>query len=224
MKNYHIIIFDLDGTLTDSQDGIIKSIQYALSRFYIEENETEKLRKFIGPPLRDSFKRHFGFDDEMAEKAVEYYREYFGDKGIYENRLYGNIPELIQDLKCHEKRLLIASTKASFYMEKVLRHFSLDGYFESAVGSNMDGTMSNKGDIIRKALQSINYDSGDSIVMVGDRGLDIEGAKKNRIDSIAVTYGYGSIDELNEAGPDFIVENVNELGRLLIPAGHDKII
>lgn len=216
MKSYDIIIFDLDGTITDSQEGIINSIHHSLARFHIEENDREKLKKFIGPPLRDSYKKHFGFDDVMADRAIGLYREYYGTKGIYENALYGNILDLIRDLHGRGKRLLMASTKASFYMEKILEHFSIAPYFEAAAGSNMDGTLTAKAELIQAALSRISYDLGAAIVMVGDRELDIAGAKKNGIDSIAVTYGYGTWEELEEANPDFIVASVEELRELLI--------
>lgn len=215
-KVYDVILLDLDGTLTDSKEGITKSVQYALSKLGIYENNLDKLEPFIGPPLMDSFQKFYGFDKKTSEEAIKYYRDYFANIGIYKNKLYPKIPELLSDLRKNGKRLVIATSKPTVYTNEILKHFDLYSYFELIVGSNLDGTRTSKFEVIKYALSKLKGAKKESMVMVGDRCYDIEGAKLNGIDSIAVSYGFGSEKELKDSNPNFIVDSVNGLRNLLI--------
>jgi len=215
MKYFEHIIFDLDGTLTDPGVGITRSIQYALGKF----NKTEKrevLYRFIGPPLRETFCNYFGFSIEQAEDAVAYYREYFSERGIFENEVYSGIPELLSCLHNNKRKIYLATTKPLVYAERILRHFNLYEYFTAVSGSNLDGSNGAKNELIAGLINNYHISDPVSAVMIGDRRYDIEGAKANGISSIGVGYGYGEPEELAEALPDFIAETVQELHKILI--------
>lgn len=208
--NYTHVLFDLDGTLTDPKPGITKAVQYALAKAGIIEDNLDRLEPFIGPPLTDSFREFYGFPEDQAWKAVQDYREYFADKGIYENERYPGIPELLGMLKQRGAVLILATSKPLVFAETVLKHFELDGYFDAVVGSGLDGTMSDKSEIIQSIIGRYNPDKA-LTVMIGDRKHDIIGARNNGIDSIGVLYGYGSAEEMNAISPTFILNTVQEL-------------
>lgn len=211
MKNYDVVLFDLDGTLTDSSSGIINSIIYALDKYGITVYDTNILKKFLGPPLHESFKEFYGFNDEKAMEAVKYYREYFSTKGLLENQVYDGIPELLKILADNGKKLIVATSKPQQFTDRIMKHFDLAKYFEFVAGSNMDGTRSKKADVIEYALNKCQITDKSKVVMVGDRKRDIIGAKAVGIDSIGAEYGYGDYDELKSAGATHIVKTVNEL-------------
>lgn len=213
-KHYDLILFDLDGTLTDPWEGITKSVQYALAKMDIDEPDRHKLTAFIGPPLMESFQHFYHLDPEQAWLGVQYYREYFAEYGLYENTVYEGVPKLLESLKDRQIPLGVATSKPTFYSETILRHFNLDKYFQLVVGSNMDGTRVLKAEIIEASIKPFGIES--QVLMVGDRRHDIEGAHSNRIDSTAVAYGYGSVDELQQAQPTYLVHSVAELAQLLL--------
>lgn len=215
MKRYNHIIFDLDGTLTDPGLGITNSIMYSLGKFGIEQ-ERSALYKFIGPPLRESFGVYFGFDKADAERAVQYYREYFSEKGIYENELYPGITDLLAELSQQNRKLYIATSKPQEYSLRILEHFDILKYFDFVSGSNMDGSMSAKSDLIDRIIPRISSDELIETIMIGDRRYDIEGAKHHGIDSAAVLYGYGERFELEEVQPTYLIESTVELKNLLL--------
>lgn len=212
---YNTILFDLDGTLTDPKLGITKSVQYALEKFEIHEKNLDSLTKFIGPPLRDSFREYYLLDKTDAEKAVEYYREYYSPYGIFENEIYPEIPILLDKLKSTGKILIVATSKPTVFADRILHHFNIEKYFDSVVGSNLDETRTAKGEVIEYILTNLDSKKREGIVMVGDRKHDIIGAKMNHIDSIAVTYGYGSLEELQKENPTHIIYDVDGLIKLL---------
>lgn len=215
MQTYEVIIFDLNGTLTDPKVGIIKSIQYALSKLTIKENDFDKLKQFIGPPLLESFMKHYSLDDFQARQAVSYYREYFSDKGMFENNVYPGIPGLLKHLHRNNKKLILASSKLTVYSTKILRFFNLDQYFSLVVGSNLDLTRTSKKEILHDILLELTDCPKRQMVMVGERAEDITGAHNNGIDSIAVAYAYGSIEELETLNPRYVVHSVDELTSLI---------
>lgn len=215
MKNYDVILFDLDGTITDSSPGIINSIVYALNKCNITIDDTASLRKFLGPPLHESFKEFYGFEEERAWEAVSFYREYFSTKGLLENEVYDGIPSVLKQLCDEGKRLILATSKPQEFTNKIMEHFDLAKYFEFIAGSNMDGTRSKKAEVIEYALNKCKITDKSKVVMVGDRKQDIIGAKAVGIDSIGVEYGYGDYEELNNAGATYLVKTVSELGNLL---------
>lgn len=229
---YEHILFDLDGTLTDPKLGITTCVQYALHRMGIEESDFDRLEPFIGPPLLESFCEFYGFDDRQGQQAIGYYRERFGEKGIFENEVYPGIKELLAELKAAGRKLAVASSKPQVYVERILEHFALGEYFDVVVGSELDGTRTKKEEVVEEALrrllpaelfeelmdtrgQEADKAEYDSVVMVGDRRFDIEGAKEYHIASIGVSYGYALPGELDRAGADVIVETVKELGEVL---------
>ena len=212
--NYKNIFLDLDGTLTDSGEGIMNSVAYAMRKFGIEETDREKLRSFIGPPLYASFMREYGFDLEKSMLAVEYYREYFAPKGIYENRPYDGIPELLSALKNDGRRLYLATSKPEPYALEIVKHFGLYEYLDGLFGSTMTEERTKKEEVVAYALENTGIASTD-VVMIGDRNHDIIGAKANGVASIGVLFGYGDREELEVAGADIIAESVEDLKRIL---------
>lgn len=216
MKEY--FLFDLDGTLTDPKQGITTCVQYALKSFGIDEPDLDKLEPFIGPPLKDSFMQFYGFDEEKAEAAVEKYRERFKDVGLYENAIYVGIDEMLLTLKQNGMHLAVASSKPTVYVERILEHFKIKQYFEVIVGSELDGTRVNKDEVVQEALNRLfkgRVIEKDKVYMIGDRKFDVEGAKAQGIESVGVSYGYGSLEELKEAQADYIVRSVAELEKFL---------
>lgn len=237
---YQYILFDLDGTLTDPKIGITSCVQYALHKFGIEEPDLDKLEPFIGPPLLDSFREFYGFDDETGQQAVAYYRERFTDIGLFENEIYPGIAQMLERLQKSGRHLAVASSKPAVFVKRILEHFGILAYFDVVVGSELDGTRVKKEEVVEEALRQLLYggnqvndvstemltdkkeiddmcmESRHDIVMVGDRKYDIEGAKAYRIDSVGVAYGYAADGELEEAGADMIVETVEELEKVLM--------
>jgi len=208
------ILFDLDGTLTNPKEGIINSILYALKKLGIQENHLNKLDTFIGPPLRDSFIKRYNLNNILADKAMLYYREYYSAKGIFENFLYSGISELLESLSNKKYQLFVATSKPTVYALEVLSHFKLDGYFMETVGSHLDNTRSDKTEIISHIISTHGLHASNS-VMIGDRKHDIIGAKNNSMRTIAVTYGFGSLEELILHQPDFLADNCQEIEALL---------
>jgi phosphoglycolate phosphatase len=209
------ILFDLDGTLTDSAEGIINSVEYSLKRFGIVVHDRIKLYSFIGPPLAESFKLYYGFSDNDTRTAVKYYREYYREKGIYENKLYDGIDDLLLKLKKDNRTLAIATAKPEIFAKQVLEYFGITKYFTYIAGSSIKETGVKKEDVIQHALKGANINNHSKTVMVGDRKHDIIGAKRTGLKSIGVLYGYGSREELEKVGADYIVETVEELGSIL---------
>ena len=215
MKNYKNILFDLDGTLIDPVEGITNSVKYALKYFGIQVSKTEDLYKFIGPPLRESFSQYYGFDEADTEMAVTKYREFFKEKGVFQNTLYNGIPEFLKALVIAKKNLIIATSKAEIYANQILKNLGISDYFSYVCGSTLDGSRSRKGQIIQHILATNNLSAQDSI-MIGDKSHDIIGAQETGIDSIGVLYGYGSFEELQEAGATYIVKTIPELQSQLL--------
>lgn len=210
-----ILLFDLDGTLTNSKQGIINSIRYTLAKMKLSEHNIN-LEKFIGPPLSESFEKYFGLDNKTARNAVAIYREYYAVKGIFENKVYPGIPELLQKLKSSEKTLVCVTSKAAFYAQQILEYFKLNQYFTRLVGSNMDLTCTHKIELIKLALSHFPKNHNSDFVMIGDRADDIIGAKHNKINSIGVLYGYGSSEEISKEKPDYSVKSVVELEKVIL--------
>lgn len=219
VKRYTSILFDLDGTLTDPKEGICGSVQYALHAFGVEEPDLNKLTPFIGPPLMDSFMEFYHMTEEQAVLAVEKYRERFRVTGMYENEVYEGIPRMLAACKKKGLKLGIASSKPTVFVEKILEHFELHGYFDVIVGSELNGERSKKSEVIEEALKRLSGSGEirtDQVLMVGDRKYDVEGAKAVGMDCIGVEYGYAKEGELAEAGAAYVVKTVAELETLLL--------
>lgn len=215
MTHKSTILFDLDGTLTDPGIGITNSVAYALKKFGIPVPERELLYPFIGPPLADSFRTYFGLSAQEAEQAIAWYREYFQDHGLFENAVYPGIPALLKSLKQDGRHLIVATSKPEVFARRILEHFDLIAFFDLVAGSLLDNTRTRKDEVIAWALAHTLPQARQAAVMVGDRLHDIEGARKNGLDSIGVLFGYGSREELTAAGASAIAETVDDLGRLL---------
>lgn len=214
MKNYNYLLFDLDGTITDPKVGITKSIAYALKYFGIETKNLDSLSKYIGPPLKNTFEDGFGFREEKVNLAISKYREYFNVTGLYENIVYTGIEEVLKNLHNKGKKLMIATSKPTTFTNIILEHFKLIQYFDFVAGSEMDGTRSKKCDVIRYIIEENHISDISEIIMIGDRKYDIFGAKIVGIDSAGVLYGYGDQSELMNAGADYIIEKVEDIGKL----------
>ena len=214
---YNTILFDLDGTLTDPAEGITKSVAFSLDAYGVPYKSLDALRPFIGPPLREQFMKYTGFDVNTGEAMVEKYREYYAVTGIYENKVYDGIPEMLETLKKAGKTLAVATSKPERFAKIILEHFNISHYFDICAGANIDNTRTDKAEVIQYAIEILNKNSkSDGIVMVGDRMHDIIGAKKNSIECIGVTFGYGSVEELENANADIIVNSVTELCNTLM--------
>ncbi|TYQ16733.1 UNVERIFIED_CONTAM: phosphoglycolate phosphatase [Acetivibrio alkalicellulosi] len=213
---YEYVLFDLDGTITDPAIGITNSVIYALKKYGIEVSDRSELYKFIGPPLRESFENYYGFSKKEAKMAVEYYREYYRDRGIYENLVYDGFEDLLKTLKDNSKILIVATSKAEVFAKQVVEYFDIAKYFTYVAGSNLDGTRVKKGEVISYAIKSCNIVDLSKTIMIGDREHDIIGAKEMGISSIGVLFGYGSRNELEKAGADFIVDTVADIGKILL--------
>jgi phosphoglycolate phosphatase len=214
-KNYKFILFDLDGTLSDPKIGITKSVQFALDRMGITVDNLDDLDVFIGPPLQQSFSDYYSFNEAQTQAAIPHYRERFSDVGMYENTIYDHIPALLQELKEHGHNLVVATSKPTVFAEEILKYFKIHHHFDLIVGSNLDGTRTAKTEIIQYILDHYGEPS-DTFIMIGDRKHDIIGAHNTGIDSIGVTYGYGSIEEITQINPTYQVSTVSELKEFLL--------
>ncbi len=210
---YTTILFDLDGTLTDSEPGIVNSVKYALERFGMEA-EPGLLRSFIGPPLYDSFRGALGMSDADAKRAVDIYREYFRDRGIFENAPYPGVPDMLARLREAGGRLVVATSKPEVFALRIAEHFGFSDSLEAVCGADLEGGRSSKTEVIRYALEARKA-APEATVMVGDRKYDILGAHEVGLDSVGVLYGYGSREELIEAGAGRLAASVGELESLL---------
>ena len=214
MSKYDYILFDLDGTLTDSGPGIMNGFEYALGKMGIDIPDRSSLRKFVGPPLGDSFEKTLGFSPEDAAKGIAFYREYYADKGVYENDVYPGVFELLDKLKASGKKMIVATTKAELMANVVMDHFGLRKYFDLMVASN-NTDRKNKIDVLKYAIENGGVDI-EKAVMIGDRFYDVTGASHFGIDSVGVLYGYGSRQELVDAGATYIAETVEDLNGILL--------
>ena len=215
MKYQHIL-FDLDGTLTDSAEGITKSAAYALKHFNIEVTDLKSLEKFIGPKLQDSFMEFYNFSEGQAERASELFQERFARIGKFENKLYPGIKELLEKLKNRGRKLYVATSKPVFYSKEILDHFSISQYFEDISGAELDGSKSHKEEVIGRILTQNKITPSEQVVMVGDRKFDVIGAKANQIPVIGVLYGFGGREELTASGADRLAADLAELEQILL--------
>ncbi len=212
---YKYIFFDLDGTLTDPQEGITNCVRYALEYYGINETDYSKLMRFIGPPLVYSFQEYYGFDKTKALEAVEKYRERFSSIGLFENKVYDGIYELLQTLTDSGHLLVLATSKPRVFAEKIMAKYRLRPYFKMISGSELDGTRNDKDEVIEYAIEKLGCPR-DKIIMVGDRKHDILGAKKCGVASCGVRFGYAEENELENAGADYIADTLDELLPILM--------
>lgn len=213
MTDFKYILFDLDGTLIDSGEGIINSVKYALKKYGIEENDMEFLKSFIGPPLKQRFKQCYNFTEVECKQLVDSFKEYYVDKGIFENKAYPDVLNVLKELKNTGKHMMVATSKPEQLAHEILAQHDFIKYFDFIGGSLMDETRSNKTEVLQYVLEAnhIENENPDKFLMVGDTKYDILGAKKLNFNTLGVTYGYGTKMELLTAGADFIVEEPKEI-------------
>jgi len=214
--NCLISLFDLDGTIINSQIGITKSVQYSLQSFGIIENNPDSLVHFVGPPLHKSFQKYYGFDEDKSRRAVEKYREYYRENGIFENELYDGIITLLEELQKNNIKVVLATSKPEIFARQILENMNINHYFENVFGSYLDLTRTDKAEIIRDVKSTYSQYNDDSFVMIGDKEHDIIGAKKNNIDSVGVLWGFGTQDELEQHNPRYIARIMSDLHEILI--------
>lgn len=205
------ILFDLDGTLTDSQDGIINSIRYCLASFGLPEPKREDLRSWLGPPLKESLMKHYGMEEEQALDGVLRFREYFDRQGIFENKVYEGVEDLLKELKNRDYQLMVATSKPEPAARRILDHFHLDSYFSYIGGATLDDSRTKKADVIRYVLKHNGITDTSEVMMIGDREHDVAGAKANDLEVTGVLYGYGNREELLQAGADYIAASVEDI-------------
>lgn len=211
MAKYQYYFFDLDGTLVNTEEGITNSVKYVLEKYHIKEYDMETLRKFIGPPLGESFQKYFGFSAKETGELIGCYREYYSAGGMYEAKVYGGIERLLERLKEDGKVLAVATSKPEHFARKILERFGLADYYTCIAGASMDGSRSSKEDVIAYALVQCEVTERARAVMIGDREHDIYGAGKQGLDSVGVLFGFGNRKELEAAGADYIVNTPEEI-------------
>lgn len=212
---YKNVLFDLDGTITDSSPGIINAYKYSLNKLGLIETNVSIIRSYIGSPLRVYYTERHKLNPGESETAVKFFREHYNDIGIYENNVYPGLYELIAELKNRGCCLFIATSKPEKFALTVLGHFHLDKFFSYVKGSDMSPDNKSKSVIIKHVMETNRLKRNDCI-MVGDRYHDIRGAKENFISSAAVTYGYGTVEELEAENPDYISSSAEELRSVLL--------
>ncbi len=213
---YERIVFDLDGTLTDPAVGITGGVRYALGKFGIQEESWEKLCAFIGPPLKESFQKFYGFTPEQIQKATMFYREYYGRQGKFENKVYDGIPQMLGNLHAAGKHLYVATYKGEGTAREILDYFGLASCFDGIAGQRMGSEELRKAQMIEEILEQCKVSDKSRAVMVGDRRHDVEAARESGVHSIGVLYGYGSREELSGAGAEVLAADVKELERVLL--------
>lgn len=214
-KNYDAVLFDFDGTVADTGKGIFNGVYHVLASMGINPPEPETLRFFIGPPLYESFRVVFDFDEETCNAAVIKYREYYSTKGIFELTMYDGMEELFRKLKAANIKTGIASSKPEVFLLRIAESLGLDQLVDTVKGSDIDYTNSDKSAIIRRAMDAMNLPDGAKVLMIGDRSFDILGAKRAGVDSAGVLFGYGSREEFEEAGANYIVADTYELFEII---------
>lgn len=216
---YKYAFFDLDGTLTQSEFGIMNSILYALQKMNYKVEDKESIKCFIGPPLVQSFMEFCRMSEEDAKQATAYYREHYNGGEMYNAPLYEGIEEMLRELHENGTKLYVVTSKPTFFAQRIVEHFDILKYFVKVIGPELKDINYTKEELIRQAMCDISPEDPDAVrsfcIMVGDRLYDIEGAVKNQIDSIGVLYGYGSEKELVDAGASFIARDAKEVGAII---------
>ncbi len=211
MKEYKYYIFDFDGTLVDSSEGIYNSIIFALKEFGIEENDREKLRYFIGPPLFEAFKHIYKVNDDDANWLVAKYRERYKVKSCAESVVYDGVPEMLKALKDKGKKIAIASSKPKQFVDEISKHLGIFDYYDYVSAESFDKTHSSKEDLINNVLEHFGNPPKEDCLMIGDRFYDIDGAKATELDSAGALFGLGEVKELTEAGATYLLNDPMEL-------------
>ncbi len=214
MKKFDTLLFDLDGTLTDSTEGILNCLIYAIERMGFEVPEDPNI--FLGPPIRQSFAEFLGMNEEQVDEAVRIFRERYSDTGLFENRVYDGIPGMLERLKSGGKRLMVATSKPQVYAVRIFERFGLAQYFEIVGGAELDGSRDYKDEVIEYVLAKAGITDRSTVLMIGDRRQDVLGAHKTDIECMGILWGYGSVEELTQAGADYIARTPQEAADMLL--------
>jgi len=212
----HTIFFDLDGTLTDSEPGILGCVRYAMDKLGIPTGDEVTAQNFIGPPLMNSFSNVYGLNEVDCRQAVAYYRERYATVGLFENSVYPGVPEMLQALKDAGKRLVLATSKPEVYTLRILEHFDLAKYFDHVSGALLDGSRDEKPEVLRHGMALCGLTDGEGCAMVGDRATDITAGHGCGMLGIGVLYGGGDLAELQGAGADHLAATVADIAPLLL--------
>ena len=215
MKSYRLILFDLDGTLTDPTSGLVSSFAYALDRMGVDYGTRASLSRFIGPPLKEEWIRTFGFTEEEGERTLALFREVFAESGWCDNRMFDGIPAMLDALRAAGKKIALATSKPEVFAEKILDFFGISDRFDFIGAATLDGSREKKEDVLAYAVAHFPDVSKDEMILVGDRRYDAEGAASVGIDSLGVRYGCGSREELAAAPFTAYADTVEEIARLL---------
>lgn len=216
MKKYDIIAFDLDGTLTNPERGLIASFVYALGKMGVDYGEKNELKKFIGPPIYEEWQRCFGFTPEESSKALLIFREFYSVYGWWDNEIYPGVKEMLEKLKNAGKKIILATSKPEIFAKKILELFDISKCFDFIGGAATDKTRDKKSEVLEYSIKSVGVSDKSKVILVGDRVYDSEGAIACGIDSLGVLYGHGSEEEVRSAGFTYIVNNVEDIANLLI--------
>lgn len=211
MKEYNYYLFDFDGTLCDTTEGIFNSIIYSLDCYGIKETDIEKLRYFVGPPLFESYKKIYNVSDGDAQWLIDKYRERYREKAAEESKVYGGIPQLLKRLKENGKKIAVASSKPIHFVEEISKHLGIYEYYDFVSAEDFKNNHSSKEDLINACLGFFGNPQKSEVIMVGDRCYDIDGAKAVGIDSAGAVYGFGTAEELTESGATYILNSPEEL-------------
>jgi len=214
MKNFDTLLFDLDGTLTDSTEGILGCLVYAIERMGFEV--PEDTNKFLGPPIRQSFAEFLGMNGEQVDEAVRIFRERYSDTGLFENRVYDGITGMLERLKNGGKRLMVATSKPQVYAVRIFERFGLAQYFEIVGGAELDGSRDYKDQVIEYVLAKAGITDRSTVLMIGDRRQDVLGAHKTGLKCMGILWGFGSMEELTQAGADYIARTPQEAADMLL--------
>lgn len=214
MKKFDTLLFDLDGTLTDSTEGILNCLIYAIERMGFEVPEDTNI--FLGPPIRQSFAEFLGMNGDQVDEAVRIFRERYSDTGLFENRVYDGIPEMLERLKSGGKRIMVATSKPQVYAVRIFERFGLAQYFEIVGGAELDGSRDYKDEVIEYVLAKAGITDRSTVLMIGDRRQDVLGAHKTDIECMGILWGYGSVEELTQAGADYIARTPQEAADMLL--------
>lgn len=217
-KRWDYVLFDLDGTLTDSAEGILNCAEYALERLGKPVPAREQLRPMLGPPLSQTFHSMFGLDEQQAELGIRYYRERYSTVGLFENRPFEGIDKMLAGLKSAGLRMGVATSKPEPFSRRILERFGLDKYFETITGCGLDGSLDTKAQVIEEALRRLGAEDKSRAVMVGDRCYDISGAKEAGLECIGVSWGFAEEGELEQYGAIAVADSYSDLEELLTGA------
>ncbi len=216
MSKYDVIAFDLDGTLTNPERGLVAAFSYALDKMGIDYGDKENLKQFIGPPLFEEWQRVYGISAEKSSEALLVFREFYQVYGWWDNELYDGVAEMLDGLKRAGKKIILATSKPEHFAKKILKLFDIDKYFDFIGGAATDKTRDKKHEVLMYALNAVGNPEKSRCILVGDRKYDAEGARIVGISSLGVLYGHGSSEEISSSGFDCIVGSVSEISDVLL--------